>query len=121
MRERSGLTVFLEIDPDLRRFSHDLEMTVVRIVQEALTNIYRHARTSEAFVRIYLESTSLRVEIEDRGQGIANFASLNEQRMGIGLTGMQERVRNLSGQFDVRSGEKGTVVKATFPMPAGTI
>ncbi len=117
MRERSGLTVFLEIDPDLGRFPQDLEMTVFRIVQEALANIHRHARTSEAFVRIYLELTSLRVEIEDRGQGIANSASLNEQRMGIGLTGMQERVRNLSGQFEVRSGEKGTIVKATFPMP----
>jgi PAS domain S-box-containing protein len=121
MKERSGLTVFLEIDPDLGRFPQDLEMTVFRIVQEALTNIRRHARTSEAFVRIYLESTSLRVEIEDRGQGIPNFASLNEQKMGIGLTGMQERVRNLSGQFEVRSGKKGTIVKATFPMPDVTI
>jgi two-component system, NarL family, sensor kinase len=117
MRERSGLTVFLEMDPDLGRFPQDLEMTVFRIVQEALTNIHRHARTSEAFVRIYLELTSLRVEIEDRGQGIANFASLDEQKVGIGLTGMQERVRNLSGQFEVRSGKKGTIVKATFPMP----
>jgi PAS domain S-box-containing protein len=121
LKERSGLTVFLEIDPDLRRFPQDLEMTVFRIVQEALTNIHRHARTSEAFVRIYLELTFLRVEIEDRGQGIANFASLDEQKMGIGLTGMQERVRNLSGQFEVRSGKKGTIVKATFPMPDVTI
>jgi signal transduction histidine kinase len=121
MRERMGLTVFLEIDPDLGRLPQDLEMAVFRIVQEALTNIHRHARTSEAFVRIHLELTSLRVEIEDRGQGIANFASLNEQRMGIGLTGMQERVLSLSGQFEVRSGEKGTMVKATFPMPDVTI
>jgi signal transduction histidine kinase len=43
-----------------------LEMTVFRIVQEALTNIHRHARTSEAFVRIHLELASLLVEIEDR-------------------------------------------------------
>jgi PAS domain S-box-containing protein len=117
MRERSGLTVSLEIDPDLGRFPQDLEMTVFRVVQEALTNIHRHARTSEAFVRIYPELTSLRVEIEDRGQGIANFTSLDKQKMGIGLTGMQERVRNLLGKFEVRSGKKGTIVKATFPMP----
>jgi PAS domain S-box-containing protein len=121
MRERMGLAVFLEIDPDLGRLPQDLEIAVFRIVQEALTNIHRHARTSEAFVRIHLDLTSLRVEIEDRGQGIANFASLNEQRMGIGLIGMQERVRNLSGQFEVRSGEKGTIVKATFPMLDVTI
>src|SRR6202453_1234776 len=121
IRERMGLTVFLEIDPDPGRLPQDLEMAVFRIVQEALTNIHRHARTSEAFVRIHLELTSLRVEIEDRGQGIANFTSLDRQRMGIGLTGMQERVRNLLGQFEVRSGEKGTIVKATFPMPDVTI
>ena len=121
MRDRMGLTVFLEIDPDLGRLPQDLEMAVFRIIQEALTNIHRHARTSEAFVRIYLELTSLRVEIEDRGQGIANFTSLDRQRIGIGLTGMQERVRNLLGQFEVRSGKKGTIVKATFPMPDVTI
>jgi PAS domain S-box-containing protein len=121
MSERMGLTVFLEIDPDPGRLPQDLEMAVFRIVQEALTNIHRHARTSEAFVRIHLELTSLRVEIEDRGQGIANFTSLDRQRKGIGLAGMQERVRNLLGQFEVQSGKKGTIVKATFPMSDVTI
>jgi PAS domain S-box-containing protein len=121
MREGMGLTVFLEIDPDLGRLPQDVEMAVFRIVQEALTNIHRHARTSEAFVRIHLELTSLRVEIEDRGQGIANFTSLDRQRKGIGLAGMQERVRNLLGQFEVLSGKKGTIVKAAFPIPDVTI
>jgi PAS domain S-box-containing protein len=116
VRERSGLSVFVEIDPDLGRLSQDLEMAVFRIVQEALTNIRRHARTSEAFVRIHLEVKSLLVEIEDRGQGIADFTSLDKQRTGVGLRGMGERVRRLAGQFQVRSGENGTLVKATFPV-----
>ena len=120
MGERSGLTVFLEIDSDLGRLSQDLEMAVFRIVQEALTNIHRHARTKEAFVRIHLELASLLVEIEDRGQGIADFTSLDRQRMGVGLRGMRERVRRLSGQFQVRSGNDGTTVKATFPVPGAT-
>jgi PAS domain S-box-containing protein len=120
MRERMGLTVFLEIDPDLGRLPQDLEMAVFRIVQESLTNIHRHARTSEAFVRVHRDLTSLRVEIEDRGQGIANFSSLDRQRVGVGLRGMRERVRGLSGQFQVRSGQKGTKVKATFVVPGAT-
>jgi signal transduction histidine kinase len=91
-------------------------MAVFRIVQEALTNIHRHARTSEAFVRIHLVSSSLLVEIEDRGQGIPDFPSLDKQRMGVGLRGMRERVRRLSGKFQVRTGKKGTTVKATFPV-----
>ena len=117
MRERSGLAIFLEIDSDLVSLSQDLEMAVFRIVQEALMNIHRHARTSEAFVRIHLVSSSLLVEIEDRGQGIPNFTSLDRQRMGVGLRGMRERVRRLSGKFQVRTGTKGTTVKATFPVP----
>jgi signal transduction histidine kinase len=120
MRERSGLTVFLEIDSDLARLSQDIEMAVFRIVQEALMNVHRHARTSEAFVRIHLVLASLLVEIEDRGQGIADFTSLDRQRMGVGLRGMRERVRRLSGQFQVRSGKNGTTVTATFPVPGAT-
>jgi PAS domain S-box-containing protein len=118
MKERSGLSVFLEIDSDLGRFPQDLEMAIFRIVQEALTNVHRHTRASEAFVRIHLKLTSLLVEIEDRGHGIANFTSLDHQRMGVGLRGMRERVLSLSGQFQVRSGKKGTTVKATFPVPS---
>jgi PAS domain S-box-containing protein len=120
MRERSGLTIFLEIDSDLGRLSQDLEMAVFRIVQEALMNVHRHARTSEAFVRIHLVLASLLVEVEDRGQGIADFTSLDRQRLGVGLRGMRERVRRLSGQFQVRSGKKGTTVKATFPVLGAT-
>jgi PAS domain S-box-containing protein len=120
LREGMGLTVFLEMDSDLGRLPQDLEMAVFRIVQEALTNIHRHARTSEAFVRIHRELASLRVEIEDRGRGIANFTSLDRPRMGVGLSGMRERVRGLSGQFQVRSGQKGTTVKATFAVPGAT-
>src|ERR1700722_14094574 len=120
MRERSGLAVFLEIDSDLVSLSQDLEMAVFRIVQEALINIHRHARTSEAFVRIHLVSSWLLVEIEDRGQGIPDFTSLDRQRMGVGLRGMRERVRRLSGKFQVRSGKKGWKVKATFPVQGAT-
>jgi len=117
MRERSGLTVFLEIDSDLGKLPRGLEKAVFRIVQEAMTNIHRHARTSEAFVRIHRDFTLLRAEIEDRGQGIVNFTSLDRQRMGVGLSGMRERVRQFSGQFEVRSSKNGTTVKATFLIP----
>jgi len=116
MRERSGLSVSVEIDPSLGRFSKDLETAVFRIVQESLTNIHRHAQTGEAFVRIYRNFTSLQVEIEDRGQGIKDFTSPNKQRIGVGLKGMRERVRQLFGHFDVRSGTNGTTVTATFPL-----
>jgi len=116
MRERSGMTVSLEIDSNLGRLARDLETAVFRVIQEALTNIHRHARTSEAFVTIHRDATLLRVEIEDRGRGIAGFTSLEAQKTGVGLRGMRERVRQMAGQFELRSGEGGTTVKATFPV-----
>jgi signal transduction histidine kinase len=116
MRDRSGLSITLEIDPDLGRFPHDLETAVFRIVQEALTNIHRHARTNEAFVRIHLNLTFLLVEVEDRRQGMADSTPLDRQSPGLGLRGMMERVRQFSGHFEVHSGNSGTTVKATFPI-----
>lgn len=116
VRERSGLAVYLEIDSDLGRLPKDLEMAAFRIVQEALTNIHRHARTGEAFVRIQRDPTFLCLEIEDHGQGIAKFSSVDTLNRGLGLTGMRDRVRHLSGKFDLLSDATGTLVKATLPI-----
>jgi signal transduction histidine kinase len=120
MRERTGVAVTLDIDFDLGRFPQALELAVFRIVQEALTNVHRHARTSEVFVRIHRHSTLLLVEIEDRGRGISQFTSVARQNTGLGLRGMRERVNQLSGEFVVESGRGGTTVKATFPIPDAT-
>lgn len=120
MRERTGVAVTLDIDFDLGRFPQALELAVFRIVQEALTNVHRHARTSEVFVRIHRDSTLLLVEIEDRGRGISQFTSVARQNTGLGLRGMRERVNQLSGEFVVESGRGGTTVKATFPIPDAT-
>jgi PAS domain S-box-containing protein len=114
--ERSGLVVHFEVDSDLGRLPKDLEMAAFRIVQEALTNIHRHARTNEAFVRVRRDPASLSVEIEDHGRGIAKFTSIDHLRRGLGMIGMRERARHLSGVFDVLSSAAGTAVKATLPI-----
>jgi signal transduction histidine kinase len=116
MRDRSGLSITLEIDPDLGRFPQDFETAVFRIVQEALTNIHRHARTSEAFVRIHLDLPFLLVEVEDRRQGMEDSTLLDRQGPGLGLRGMMERVSQFSGHLAVHAGKRGTTVKATFPL-----
>ena len=115
--DRSGLAVDLQIDPNLRRMPRDIEATVFRIVQESLTNVHKHAKTKSATVRISYESDSIEVVIEDKGTGIAGFLSLDSpnMRFGVGIQGMQERVRHLNGTFNIQSNTSGTVVSATVP------
>jgi signal transduction histidine kinase len=117
LAERSGLGVNLELDLHLERPSPDVETAIFRIVQEALTNIHRHAKTKTARVRIDGDSENIRVEIEDKGRGIPQFSSLDDPsfKMGIGIHGMRERVRLLNGTFELRSGNTGTTIIVVLP------
>lgn len=82
------------------------------------TNVHRHAHTKTASVRLARDSVNLYIEIQDRGHGIAEFTSVDATtaRMGVGLRGMRERVQQLHGNFEFRSGRDGTTVKATLPI-----
>jgi signal transduction histidine kinase len=113
--DRSGLAVNLQIDANLRRLPRDIEATAFRIVQEALTNVHKHANTKSATVRVSYESDRICVAIEDNGTGIPGFLSLDSPniKLGVGIQGMRERVRHLAGTFNIQSNPGGTVVSAT--------
>jgi signal transduction histidine kinase len=115
--DRSGLAVNLHIDPNLRRFPRDIEATVFRIVQEALINVHKHANTESATVRVGYELDRIKVVIEDKGAGIPGFLSLDSPntKLGVGIQGMRERVRDLAGTFNIQSNTSGTVVSAILP------
>lgn len=115
---RSGLTVDLEIDPELERMPREIEATVFRIVQESLTNIHRHARTNYAKVGVSQNSKQVKIQIQDEGTGIPGFKSLDQPnvKLGVGIRGMRERVRWLKGTFDIETGVGGTTVTAVVPM-----
>lgn len=115
--DRSGLSVRLQIDPNLRRLPGDIEVTVFRIVQEALTNVRKLARANAATVQIAFVGGRIQLAVEDDGTGIAGFVSLESPntRLGVGIQGMRERVRHLAGTFNIQSNQSGTVVSATLP------
>jgi signal transduction histidine kinase len=117
LAERSGLKVKLEIDPDLQRMQRETEAIVFRIVQESLTNVHRHARTKTAKVQISQSPHAVRIQIEDNGGGIPGFTTLEEInfKLGIGIQGMRERVRQLNGSFEIASSPNGTTVTAVIP------
>jgi signal transduction histidine kinase len=118
-REQNGV----EIDSQLelpgpakseRRFSEELETTVYRLVQEALTNVAKHARASSVRVTVGESEGELRVEVQDDGTGFDTGLAGE----GFGLAGMRERAALAGGTLIVESGEHGTSVTACLPAPS---
>jgi signal transduction histidine kinase len=117
--ERSGIRVSLDISPTLGRLSPDAETSLFRFVQEALTNIHRHAESPSADVRLKAVSDAICLEVEDQGRGIPSEllgeGQLPVAQMGVGMRGMEERLHQLGGQLIVQSGDWGTRVTAELP------
>ena len=89
----------------------ELETTVYRLVQEALSNIFKHARASRVRVSIELSHRQVTVEVRDDGLGFDVEASTE----GFGIAGMRERVYLAGGTLEIKSGSGGTVIRARLP------
>lgn len=117
--ERSNIKVDLEFPDNFGRFSREAETTVFRVVQECLTNIHRHSGSPIAKVSIAHSDGFVVVAVADRGKGIPS-EKLTEMdsagKLGIGIRGMRERLRQLSGSLEIDSNGSGTVVVARLPV-----
>ena len=118
--ERTGIAFDIDI-PDMdNRLPRELELTLLRILQEALSNIQRHSQSTKAGVRFQADSKTATLRIWDNGVGLpaGMVQSLNGGGVseGVGLAGMRERVRERKGQFEIHSDSRGTAVSATFPI-----
>ena len=90
-------------------------MAVFRILQEALTNVLRHARASEASIMLDKKSGDLIMKVTDNGRGISAEECFDQS--SLGLIGMRERAISLDGQLEINGqARKGTTV--TLKMPA---
>ena len=118
--KRSQIEIALEIAESLGRFPRDLEIAAFRIVQETLTNVHRHSGSSTAKINIWRSTNQLRLKVEDQGKGMILPAFGKDDResaiLGVGISGIRERVRQLGGQMQIRSGEWGTAVEVVFPL-----
>jgi signal transduction histidine kinase len=95
----------------------EVEMAVFRVVQEAITNIARHAEASEASISLTKSDNRLIVRVEDNGVGFDSDQLMREQRHAWGLRGMEERITLLSGKFYVGSRPGGgTLMLAEVPL-----
>lgn len=97
-----------------RRFASEIETSAYRVVQEALTNVARHAKVEIAKVRVYADKKNLSVAIEDNGQGF-DVAEVTATADSTGVAGMRERVHLLGGHFHIESvKDKGTKINADW-------
>jgi signal transduction histidine kinase len=112
--KRSGIVVKLDIDPKIGRQASEIEIAAFRLVQEGLTNIHRHSGSREAEIHVVRSEATLTIEVVDFGRGM-NFLDLANQD-GVGLRGMQERLRSLSGTLRIQSNEQGTKLTGIIPL-----
>jgi PAS domain S-box-containing protein len=116
--ERSGIRVVVEIPDPFSRYSQEIETTVFRVVQEALTNVHRYSGSAVAKIRVSQDASQLRVEVQDRGSGLAAPAAGPHRRseLGVGISGMRERIQQLDGIFEVSSVPgQGTSIRVFLP------
>jgi signal transduction histidine kinase len=113
-RGQTGVEVMLRCSSLERRLRREVETAAYRIVQEALTNVARHAGANRATVHCVVESILLRIEVSDEGAGFDVDAVPVGQTSG--LAGMEERARSTGGRLWLRSAPgRGTTVVAELP------
>jgi PAS domain S-box-containing protein len=116
--ERSRIKVTLGMPKDMGRLPRELELGLFRIVQECLTNVHRHSNSSTAEISLSLSDSQVRLKIQDQGKGMAATSAESgdqDRSGGVGLSGIRERVGNLGGHMQIRSGDWGTAIEVIFP------
>jgi signal transduction histidine kinase len=117
LSERSGIHVVLEIDPpNLGRLKSELETAIFRIVQEALTNMFRHSGARNGGVTITQKDENIMVSVRDDGKGIdEQIMQLRPESVGVGIGGMRQRVSELGGTLRLSNANPGTIVEVVIP------
>ncbi len=117
--ERTGVRTELVLDRMNARVPSDVEVCAYRIVQEALTNVAKHARASACRVYLHRLPYSLLVTVEDDGRGMAvAVEGRTETRGGVGLVSVRERVLRAGGTVNMESAGRGTRLTVELPVPA---
>jgi PAS domain S-box-containing protein len=119
LTKRSGIQISLTITPTtFPRLTKDIETSIFRVVQESLTNVYRHAQSEMARVEIDKQAEWVTVRVRDYGKGapLEVIGRSSFTKMGVGITGMRERIRQIGGELTVSRAEPGTLVEAKIPL-----
>ena len=116
--QRSGIPVSLTIQ-DAGRLPRSVELALFRVLQESLTNIHKHSKSPRAEVSLRPDRANVILRVKDFGDGVPeetleNFVH-SGTRVGVGLAGMRERIREQGGQFRIDSNGAGTTIEVSLP------
>src|SRR5580692_6604623 len=117
LTKRSGIETSLDVQPsDFPRLATEVETAVFRIVQEALTNVFRHSEAHKVWITLSYRSGVIEVAVKDDGKGVGKkIAEMSPDSVGVGIGGMKQRARELGGELRLRNALPGTVVELTIP------
>ncbi len=113
---RSGIAIYYQ-GTDLPELSGAITICIYRCLQEALTNIAKHAMADRVQVRLACEAKQLSLTVRDNGVGFVWEGGQTDSNKGMGLLGMQERLDMLKGKLVIASRPlQGTLIKASIPL-----
>jgi PAS domain S-box-containing protein len=115
--KRSGIETTLDVRPvEFPRLSADIETAVFRIVQEALTNVFRHSEASKVKISLTQKEEMLVVAVRDDGKGIGQAVmELRPDSVGVGIGGMKQRAKEFGGELRLTNAHPGTLVELLIP------
>jgi signal transduction histidine kinase len=118
LAKRSKVTMTIDFKPlNFPRLTPELEATIFRLIQESLTNVFRHSGAGKAWITLLKAERVLVVTVRDDGKGIPQkIAEFKPDSMGVGISGMRQRVKELGGELRMRNTEPGTIVEVRVPM-----
>ena len=112
---RTGIRLRIEVAGSADGAPYELQRSILRIVQEALSNVHRHAQATSVAVTLTSKPDRIQLRVADNGRGFAK-ANGGPVNPGVGLPGMEARIRQFRGDLKVYSGKRGTLVVATVPI-----
>ncbi|HEX4664800.1 MAG TPA: PAS domain-containing protein [Terriglobales bacterium] len=121
LAKRSGMETSLNVTPsDFPRLSTEVETAIFRIVQEALTNVFRHSGARKVGISLAQKNGMLVVAVRDDGKGISKkVADLEPDSVGVGIGGMKQRTKEFGGELRLTNANPGTLVEILIPYSTG--
>jgi PAS domain S-box-containing protein len=117
LTKRSGIETSLEVQPrDFPRLNSEVETAIFRIVQEALTNVFRHSQARTVRISLTQSNGTIGVAVRDDGKGVGQkIVELRPDSVGVGIGGMKQRAKELGGELRLTNLEPGTLVELEIP------
>jgi two-component system NarL family sensor kinase len=116
---RTGLAAAVRVSGSVDYLPFDLQRTLLRVVQEALANVQRHAMASRVSLVLRQRAGRVLLRVSDNGKGIADATAGGEpQRFGVGIRGMRARLKQFGGELRIKTKSRGTTLVAVVPLTA---